>query len=246
MVVLLRATMSPGLYYQMVGRGLRLHDGKENCRVLDFGGNVKRHGPIDDIRVRGPSGSGGEAPSKECPECNEVVPIGYSNCPDCGHAFPPPDAKPRHEPKASDDAILTDQIKRVRHTVTAATYSVHYKKGWEEGQPRTVRVDYFDGMIKVGSEWVCIEHDGYALKRSHHWWMFRCGARFPQTCEEAVAIANLDLIRLPLAIFVKEGGRFPEIVDYEFDGGSPEEVDSEWLDGVLARMSEVDDSEVPF
>ncbi|MGE3809855.1 MAG: DEAD/DEAH box helicase, partial [Gemmataceae bacterium] len=41
-VVLLRPTLSPGLYYQMVGRGFRLHPDKENCLILDFGGNVLR------------------------------------------------------------------------------------------------------------------------------------------------------------------------------------------------------------
>ena len=30
-VALVRPTMSPGLYYQMVGRGFRLHPGKQNC-----------------------------------------------------------------------------------------------------------------------------------------------------------------------------------------------------------------------
>ncbi len=45
-VALVRPTLSPGLYYQMVGRGFRLHPGKQNCLVLDFGGNVLRHGPI--------------------------------------------------------------------------------------------------------------------------------------------------------------------------------------------------------
>jgi DNA repair protein RadD len=34
----------------MVGRGTRLAPGKENCLVLDFAGNVRRHGPIDRIR----------------------------------------------------------------------------------------------------------------------------------------------------------------------------------------------------
>jgi DNA repair protein RadD len=41
-VALLRPTLSPGLYYQMVGRGFRLHPGKANFLVLDFGGNVLR------------------------------------------------------------------------------------------------------------------------------------------------------------------------------------------------------------
>ena len=53
-VVLLRPTMSPGLYYQMVGRGFRLAPGKQNCLVLDFGGNVLRHGPVDAIQIASP------------------------------------------------------------------------------------------------------------------------------------------------------------------------------------------------
>ena len=51
-VAMVRPTLSPGLYYQMVGRGFRLHPGKENCLVLDFGGNVLRHGPVDAIRIQ--------------------------------------------------------------------------------------------------------------------------------------------------------------------------------------------------
>ena len=35
-VVLLRPTNSPGLYYQCLGRGFRLHPSKENCLVLGF------------------------------------------------------------------------------------------------------------------------------------------------------------------------------------------------------------------
>ena len=60
-------TMSPGLYYQMVGRGFRLHPGKTDCLVLDFGGNVLRHGPVDAIRIATDDRGDGEAPAKECP-----------------------------------------------------------------------------------------------------------------------------------------------------------------------------------
>ncbi|MDW8265691.1 MAG: hypothetical protein RMJ52_10185, partial [Gemmataceae bacterium] len=67
-----------GLYYQMVGRGFRLHPGKENCLVLDFGGNVLRHGPVDQIKVRErPAEEGGRAPAKECPECHSLIAAGY-------------------------------------------------------------------------------------------------------------------------------------------------------------------------
>ena len=42
-VLLARPTKSRPLFAQMVGRGLRLHPGKENCIVLDFTDNAGRH-----------------------------------------------------------------------------------------------------------------------------------------------------------------------------------------------------------
>jgi len=95
-VALLRPTNSPGLYYQMVGRGFRLHPGKADCLVLDFGGNIVRHGPVDALQVKAPGGGNGEAPAKECPECQAVVHAAYATCPECGYEFPPPERQ-RHE-----------------------------------------------------------------------------------------------------------------------------------------------------
>jgi DNA repair protein RadD len=46
-VVFVRPTESLVLYTQAIGRGLRLYPSKENCLVLDYAGNVERHGDID-------------------------------------------------------------------------------------------------------------------------------------------------------------------------------------------------------
>lgn len=248
MVVLLRATLSPGLYYQMVGRGLRLHPGKDNCLVLDFGSNVLRHGPIDAMRIRGNSQvEGGDPPAKECPECAEVVPISYSNCPECGFAFPEPQPKPRHEPKASSEAILSGEIEDRIFEVTDVVYAVHYKRDWEEGQPRTLRVDYYDGPMKAGSEWICFEHTGWAMQSARHWWAKRSMARVPNTIEEAVSIAHLDLVRRPKRIKVRKisGQKYDRIIDYDFEGVPFEPVDDDWLADYLSRAL-VEDDEVPF
>ncbi|MFN7429950.1 MAG: DEAD/DEAH box helicase family protein, partial [bacterium] len=99
-VALVRPTMSPGLYYQMVGRGFRLHPGKTDCLVLDFGGNVLRHGPVDAIRIATDDRGDGEAPAKECPNCQALIAAGYQTCPQCGHQFPEPNRQ-QHEAKAS-------------------------------------------------------------------------------------------------------------------------------------------------
>ena len=46
-IVIARGTESPGLFMQMVGRGTRLYPGKEKFYVIDYGGNIERHGPVD-------------------------------------------------------------------------------------------------------------------------------------------------------------------------------------------------------
>src|SRR5690606_28901365 len=46
LIAILRPTQSVSLYQQMVGRGLRLDEGKQDCLVIDYAGNhVNLHHP---------------------------------------------------------------------------------------------------------------------------------------------------------------------------------------------------------
>lgn len=47
-VVFLRPTESLVLYTQAIGRGLRLCENKNDALILDYAGNIERHGDIDD------------------------------------------------------------------------------------------------------------------------------------------------------------------------------------------------------
>lgn len=49
MIAILRATESASLFQQIIGRGLRLCDGKDDCLVLDYASNIERHDLKDDI-----------------------------------------------------------------------------------------------------------------------------------------------------------------------------------------------------
>ena len=49
-IIIARPTMSLALYMQMIGRGIRLHDGKVDCVVVDMCGNMSRFSPIEDIK----------------------------------------------------------------------------------------------------------------------------------------------------------------------------------------------------
>jgi DNA repair protein RadD len=49
MLAYCRATKSPLFFAQSLGRGARITPHAQNCAVLDFGGNVARHGSLDAI-----------------------------------------------------------------------------------------------------------------------------------------------------------------------------------------------------
>ena len=49
MIILGRSTASVALYYQILGRGVRVDPEKKDCKVIDMGGNVERFGRVEDI-----------------------------------------------------------------------------------------------------------------------------------------------------------------------------------------------------
>jgi DNA repair protein RadD len=50
-IVLLRPTKSIGLYYQMLGRGVRKAEGKDFCYVIDMTGTVNFIGKVETIKL---------------------------------------------------------------------------------------------------------------------------------------------------------------------------------------------------
>jgi DNA repair protein RadD len=216
-VVMLRPTLSPGLWAQCVGRGFRLAPGKTDCLVLDFGGNALRHGPVDALVVKDhqPGGTG-EAPAKECPQCQVVVPTSVTVCPQCGHSFPPPQRQ-QHEAQASSAGVLTGQFTDAEHAVRSVYYAVHQKRGADPATtPKTLRVEYEVGWNEWIKEWVCIEHSGYARTKAEAWWRARTNLPCPATAAEAEDFASRRLLAEPSTITVRTtaGEDFPRIIAY--------------------------------
>lgn len=215
-VAMLRPTNSPGLYYQMVGRGFRLCPEKDDCLVLDFGGNIVRHGPVDDLRIEPRRNGKGEAPAKECPECQAVVHAAYATCPDCGFEFPPP-KREQHDPSASTAGILSGQVEKTDHPVSEVYYSVHTKRDADPGHPHSMRVEYCIGLNRYQSEWICFEHSGFARKKAEDWWRKRSAEPVPSTSEEAVALCKAGGVCDTKAITIRSvsGEKYDRITNYD-------------------------------
>lgn len=208
LIAMLRPTKSAGLYVQIVGGGCRLAPGKRDCLVLDFAGNIARHGPIDAIRPKRPGkGEPEETPVKTCPECKSIVHAALRQCPDCGYLFAPP--RPELDAEASQLAILS-----IERAEWVPVTRVHYARHEKPGKPPSLRVDYWCGLV-AHSEWVCLEHDGYARQKAARWWERRApGHAVPSKIEEALSCT--DRLRCPAEIAVRPNGRFTEIVGARF------------------------------
>ncbi len=252
-IAILRATMSPGLFAQMVGRGLRLHESKSNCLLLDFGGNIARHGSIDDpnfgysearssskrAAVAAQNGRG-----KTCPACNLDVAANSRTCPECGFIFPV-----NHEAKADEDSQLTGEMPPETWIVVDVHCKRHTKKD-DPDAPPTVRVDYVvkkpdtEGNLstKVISEWTCPQHEGFARRMFQAWWDARSLCMCPDTVDDALELIAMGVCRHPSSITTKKDGKYTRIVSCEFADEKPttlKEVEE-------ARVFSGDDDDVPF
>ncbi len=210
LIAMLRPTKSTGLYVQIAGRGMRLAPGKSDCLVLDFAGNVARHGPIDRVQPKkAPAEGGGGAPIKVCPNCDTINPAAEKFCIQCKYAFPPPEIK--LDPTATTQEILTSG-KPEWVPVDEVSYHFHEKLG----KPLSMRVEYQSGLLQY-REWVCFEHDGFARRKAERWWSRRAslGMPVPDTVEQAMNQVNA--LKVPSSIAVRNAGQWLEVVDAKFN-----------------------------
>ena len=204
LVAALRPTQSPGLWVQMLGRGMRIAEGKEDCLVLDFAGNTLRHGPIDKIETKDGRSSGeGEAPIKICPECDEIVYAGVNICPSCEYQFPPQEVD--IDRTAAVGALLSHQNKPVWCDVSDVKYFRHKK----QGKLDSVRVEYRCGLT-IHKQWVNVHY-----ARGRNWWYEReKGTPIPQDTDEA--LGRVEDLPTPKRILVKKEGKYTSILETEF------------------------------
>ena len=156
LIAMLRPTMSPGLYVQMAGRGLRIAPDKKDCMVLDFAGVVETHGPITDVKPPSKKSEGdGEAPIKACETCGELVAISARVCPACGALFPEIVKPPM---VLRNDDIMG--IEGIDMDVTAWQWRVHTSRA---SGKEMLAVTYYGALSDPSvTEYLPVLHEGYA------------------------------------------------------------------------------------
>ena len=226
---MLRPTTSTGLWVQMLGRGTRplyapgfdlstqegrlnaiRYSSKQNCLVLDFAGNTRRLGPINDPvipkkRVKG--AVPGVAPIKICPICGVYNHAQATVCanPACAHPFARA-SKLTHE--ASQAELIRSDLP-IYHELKIQR--ILYTKMELKGKPPMLKVSYFCGLEHV-KEVICFEHTGFARTKARQWWRHRSASEPPETIDSA--LAQQQFLREPIAVRVHSNKKYPEITEY--------------------------------
>ena len=209
LIAMLRPTMSPGLYLQICGRGMRLKTTAPDCLVLDFAGNIERHGPVTDIVPPSPRKGTGAAPVKTCPDCSEIVAAQTRTCPACGYQFPFEEAKKSWTLSEADIMARSDKSL----DVTSWRWSVYTSRAGNI----MLRCIYYGCLSDMPiAEYFPLSHprsrvDLYKIMSS-------AGVSVDGDISERldVAASELNQSQCPITIKYKTHGKYPRITGRDF------------------------------
>jgi len=166
-VVLLRATTSPGLLIQMVGRVIRPHDDKHKGYLIDYGTNIERltNGGIENIIVPTVKQKRGDALKKFCTAVNDGILCNHPN---------PPAAKKCSQCKAEFISLNENGLYTMRTVADALTEKVEKEKlllevdrvtfeHYQKNDTPMIKMFFWRGDYELlHTEYLCIEHTGSA------------------------------------------------------------------------------------
>lgn len=237
---------SPVKYIQCCGRGTRIspETSKRDCLLLDYGGNVTRHGNFwePEIKTKGKDkgpvkycGDCGEKTSistrrcaccntkfpemfKRCPDCDEEFDISAQTCDVCGYEWPIKEDKLDE----SGTQILPNRLTWL--TVEGANYRPH-RKG---GSTHTCFVSEYKtvegGMVP---EYVFPEFRA-ARRNFELWWRFHTpDSRRPAPKTAGEAYGRRAELAIPRKICVIRSGKFFVIKQKDFNRGRENQDSSE-------------------
>lgn len=247
-ILMLRPTASVILWIQMLGRGTRCvyfpgfnltifeermraieMGGKHNTLVLDYAGNIRRLGPINDpVIPRKKGDKGGDAPVRICEDCGMYNHASYRYCggkkpePDpitgvlvpvegyCGAEF---EVRNKLQATASEESVIKGEMPVTEvFKVDHITYAEHLKQG---AKP-SMRVTYYCGLRRF-SEFVLLEHENqYASRKARSWWRERSDLAPPLKTAQALERANE--LKTPTHLRVWINKQYPQIMQSCYDG----------------------------
>ena len=221
LIAMLRPTMSPGLYVQMAGRGMRIKDHTDHCLVLDFAGVVNTHGPITAVQPPKKAGTGsGEMPVKVCSNCDELCAISAKSCPACGHDFPVIAPKPL---VLHHDDIMGLNGKDM--VVTGWNWRKHIGKN---SGKEMLAVSYYSKNLSDPSitEYLPLRHDGYAGDKA----ITELAKMANESGVGSRELFTVGITKLDEIATYMNHGQPPSLIEYKKEGKFYRVIKRQWND----------------
>lgn len=201
-IVCIRPTQSLSLWIQLLGRGVRKAEGKANCLLLDYSGNLEIHGGIcagmEEAFIEKKDGELTVSDAKPNPLKGKGKRV-----------------KTGKELTDLDPMLATP--KGVELEVTNVSYIV--LKSRTQDSKKLLMVSYDGNTINGGipmsaSQFVCPEYSGFAYQEAVKWFAKRGEDSVPRSAE-AARIKCFSL-PVPRTIHIRKSGKYLNVVSETF------------------------------
>lgn len=192
-VVLMRATTSPGLMVQMIGRLVRPHEGKIGM-LWDYGTNIERLGTIDNIIPPKNIKKRGEAPQKLCLLCNTPNLMSAKKCKECEALFISGSEEGKYSMRSKTDALAEKlKLSEQYYEITDIQNQIAYSRS---NNIPMIKLRFFHHYAAVHDEYLFLDHQGNIANKSKAFvrsW-FVNAMDFYKLGEEGQSVANIKIL----------------------------------------------------
>ena len=215
-IVIMRPTKSSVLWVQALGRGTRPAPDKKYCMVLDYGGNTKRLGTINDPFIpkknEKKSKGMGRQPIKECKKCGAINHLSAKQCVFCGEEFPV-------HTNLTINSSKEELISKENFSIDKFNVLRFFGEAYTSKSGRKMFRIAFDIGTTIYYEYLDVLGTGYSYHKAKEIWGSFTNIPLPNTIEECVELEDKGVLNAPskIRVWLNPPTKYPKILNYIFD-----------------------------
>lgn len=197
-IAMIRPTMSKSLYVQIMGRGMRKAEGKTDCIVLDFAGNIQRHGSLDMLQKYRESDREKKAAEKKRRNESERERR---------------EKEYRHDTTSSGGTLFGDDDEPFLEEKRVIDMGFYWEYSRKYQDKKNIVVNYRLDDNSMVKQWLCVQYPGYGSWPAQKWFKRR-GLIMPTDPDAAIELARKS--KRPVSVSVTFDGRYQNLKTEHF------------------------------
>ena len=164
-VALLMATKSLSKYIQCCGRAIRAYTCEKGIEkiglIYDAGGNIERHGALDNLNIPKNSKGRGDMPKKICGLCETANILSAKHCKECGAKFISEDDKGNFSMRSKAQILQDKQDKKTTtHEVGSVSFEIATSR---KNEVKMIKMIFWsEDYDNLYNHYLCLNHSGQA------------------------------------------------------------------------------------